>query len=144
MTQHVNDKKYGCKIILHRQQYYGSEGKLLHYWNDLSFKTFIKFQWYFQYRAAMVKVEHPRQFVELATFQYDYVPKADEIKKRLQDKLKSAKAKRTEWGNKVERYKAGWNSLFPIEEDPNYKNAMDRIKEKEQSIIDLETQISAL
>lgn len=141
---HIDFKRYGCKIILHRQTFQGAEGKLMHFWKDLPFKTYMKFQWYFQYRAALIKVQNPKLFVEICPFQYDYVPSKVQQLKRLQDKLKSAKAKRTEWANKVERYKAEWNRLFPVEEDPIYQAAMIKINEKEQSIIDFETQINAL
>lgn len=143
-TAHVSDFKYGCAIILHRLSFHASDGKLMHYYTNFTFEQYSKWGWYFRYRQALIQVQYPKQFVELRPFKFDYIPKEEEIKKRLKNKLTSAKAKRTEWNRKLGRYKASWNSLFPIEDDPNYQNALLKIQEKEQSIIDLQNQIDEL
>lgn len=144
MIQHIDFKRYGCKIILHRQAFQGSEGKLMHYWTGLPFKTYMKFQWYFQYRAALIKVQNPRLFVEICPFQYDHVLKVDEIRKRLTDRQRSAKAKVTEFTNKIELAKRHWNQLFPIEEDDLYKRAMTKLELKKNEVTELQNQIDAL
>ena len=137
----VADKKYGCKILLHRTGSYSYDPKLMGYWTDLRFELALKYKQYFRYRAALVQVQNPRLYVELVFFDFDYIPKHEEIKKRLLNKLKDAKARRTRWNNEVAQYKAHWSSLFPIEDDPSYIKALSKIQAKEKSIIDLENQI---
>jgi len=37
------------------------------FWGDMNLDQFMKWKWYFEYRAALLKVEHPRKAVELDT-----------------------------------------------------------------------------
>ena len=64
--------------------------------------------------------------------------------KRLIDRQRSAKAKITETQNKLDKARANWNSLFPIEDEENYKKAMAYIFEKRQSIKDFQDEIDKL
>lgn len=137
------DKRYGCKILLHRVGSTSYDPKLMGYWTDLRFELSMKYRQYFRYRAALVQVQNPRLYVELVFFDFDYITPNEEIKKRLLNKLKDAKARRTRWNNEVAQYKAHWNSLFSIDDDPSYIKALNKIQAKEESIIDLENQIKA-
>ena len=91
----VEDKKYGCQIRIHRKDYYCSEPNLVLRWEGYSFQQYNKWQWYFRYRAALEQVKHPRNFVELAQFSYEYVPEQEELKRRMKNKLIAKKAKLT-------------------------------------------------
>jgi len=141
---HVSDFRFGCKILLHWGDMISSEPQLKNYWTNFRFENYMKWQWYFRYRCALLQVQHPKKYVELVPFKFEYQPPNDEIRKRLTDRQRSAKAKVTEFTNKIELAKKQWNKLFPIEEDDLYKRAMARIEEKNQQIIELQNQIDEL
>ena len=77
-------------------------------------------------------------------FNFEYQLPADQIRKRLTDRQRSAKAKVTEFTNKIELAKKQWNELFPIEEDNLYKRAMAKVEGKRREVIELQNQIDAL
>ena len=56
------------------------------------FNTFTKWRWYFHYRAALYKVQHPRHHVDIITGSVDYVPPHDQQVKRLRDKIVGKKS----------------------------------------------------
>lgn len=141
---HVNDLRYGCKILLHRYVFIGSEPELKHYWSGFKFETYNKWKWYFRYRCALLQVQYPKRFVELVPFNFEYQLPADQIRKRLTDRQRSAKAKITEFTNKIELAKKHWNKLFPIEDDDLYQRAMAKVEVKRREVVELQNQIDAL
>lgn len=141
---HVNDLRYGCKILLHRSSSMASEPELKHYWTGFKFECYNKWRWYFRYRCALLQVQYPKRYAEFVSFNFEYQPPINEIRKRLIDRQRSAKAKVTEFANKIELAKKHWNQLFPIEEDDLYKRAMGKVESKKKEVIELQNQIDAL
>lgn len=142
--QSVEDFRYGCKLLLHRADHGAADPDLVHYWGGYSFHQYAKWRWYFRYRQALLQVQHPRRYVELVQFKYEYVPPKAQQLKRLVDKKRAAKAKHTHYRNQIELARQHWNEIFPIEDHPDYIRAVKKLEEKKALIIDLESQIEAL
>lgn len=140
----VENFRYGCKILLHRRDHITTGSKLMHYWDGYNFAQYNKWRWYFRYRQALLQGQYPKRYVELVPFRYDYVPPKEQQIKRLTDKMRAAKAKRTHYMKQIELAKAHWNEIFPIEEHPDYIRAMAKIEQKEALVIELENQIAEL
>lgn len=141
---HVDLKKHGCIISLHRQQHYGSEPTVMHHWKDFPFHIFMKWQWYFRYRAALIQVANPKLFVELRTFSYTYVPTFEEERKRAKDRLTAKKAKVTSWHKKVAAYRASWTYLFPVDDDADFIAALAKVKKAEDELTDMQQEYDTL
>jgi hypothetical protein len=98
-------------------------------WDGLRNDLMFKYQWYFEYRHALLKVKHPKRKVILNHFRYQ--PETETELQRLQTSLTNRIAaknrKITEINNKIEALKAGWTELFPLEDHVNYKRALQKI-----------------
>lgn len=106
-----------------------------------TFNQFMKWQWYFNYRAALYKIQHPRHYVDISTGSYDYVPPKEEQIKRLKDKITAKKATITKYENLVRLAKKTWDQLFPLEEEPSYKRAVAKIEKAKQELSQLQTEL---
>ncbi|ARK13024.1 hypothetical protein A6C57_23295 [Fibrella sp. ES10-3-2-2] len=137
-TVHVDFKRFGCKVLLHRFDHHSSDYTLLHYWKDFNFHQFNKWKWFFRYRAALAQVKHPTRFVEIATFSYTYVPSAEELRKRLKDRLTAKKAKLTTYLNKLAAYEKAWTSMFPITDDIPYQLALAKIEKVRRELDEMQ------
>ena len=126
-STNIVDKRFGAKIVLF-QKLIPVEGKCVHHWKDFPFEVFMRWQWYFKYRAALVQIANPKRMVELTTFSYYYVPTYEEKRKRMKDKLTAKRAKLTQWRNEFKRVCDGWNSLFLVEQDHRYKATVEKIE----------------
>lgn len=140
----VHDQRFGAKILLHRQSFIAANPELRHYWNGFPFNVFLRWQWYFRYRTALLQIQHPKKYVELRTFNYDYVPAAEERKKRLKDKITARKRKITQYKNSLAKAEENWNELFPIGEYLLYQKAVAKIERLEKELIQLQNEMDAL
>ena len=141
---HVRDKRFGCKILLHNQDYAGSNSTTLRHFTDFKFDTYLKWRWYFRYLSAKYQLQYPRRLVELREFNFQYIPQLDEKKKRVANKLRSAKAKVTEWTRKLEAFKADYNALFPAESHPRYKQAFEKVEAKKLEVERLQNELAEM
>ena len=96
------------------------------YWSNLRWEIRLKYDWYFKYRAALLQVEHPKSIVEIFWGNEPAVGKSLEQITAL--KIRSKKAKITEYKNKIDRYKNEWNELFSYEDDIKYIRAIEKIE----------------
>jgi hypothetical protein len=136
--------RIGYAIYLHGTPFYSpSSAKFIANWDGFTAQMAIRWKWYIEYRAALVKVDHPRCFVEIREYRYE-ADKNKALKKVLENRLLAAKRKRTEWKNKLAIFVEGWRELFPIEEDIRYQKAIEKIEEKERSILAIQKQIDGL
>ena len=99
------------------------------HWSGLKWKLRLKWDWYFNYRAALAQVQHPKYGVE---YTWGHKPakgkSLDEIRKV---KIISKKAQISKYENLLLKAKQNWNQLFPIEDDEMYRRAVakvDRLK----------------
>jgi hypothetical protein len=94
-------------------------------WDNMRWNVRIKWDWYFKYRAALLQVKYPRFHVEQS---WGHIAATGKTQQQiLQDKIRSKKAKITEFTNKIEKAKKHWRSLFPIEDDQDYIKATEKL-----------------
>ena len=127
----VGDFRWVVKISLHRNTYKASDAKVMYYKKGLSFELFNRWKWFFRYRAAMIQVQHLKQFVELEFIKVKFTPDLQVLLKRAKDKFIGAKATLTKYTNKKKEMEDDWNELFPIEQHPKFMFVMDKIDEYE-------------
>jgi hypothetical protein len=107
-------------------------------WEGLRFELRSKYSWYFTYRAALLQVKYPRCFID-----FSFGSKAMEgnaLKLNLENKIRAVKCKLTKFKNLIKNAEKYWDQLFPIQDDPNYKEALQIIKELENNLQTLITQ----
>ena len=127
----VGDFRWVIKISLHRNTYKASDAKVMYYKKDLPFELFMRWKWFFRYRAALIQVQHPKQFVELEFIKVKFTPDLQVLLKRAKDKFIGAKATLTKYQNKKKEMEDNWNELFPIQQHPKFMFVMDKIDEYE-------------
>lgn len=107
--------------------YTASERKLAVYkhWGNMTLDQRLKWGWYFRYRAARYQVENPRSDVD---FMWGSTPKENREEINHINKLRSKKAKITEFTNKLAKARDSWTGLFPIEQDSLYQQAAAKVE----------------
>lgn len=104
-------------------------------WSGLKWELRLKYNWYFKYRAALIQVKYPK--FEVQIFMGNEPAQGKTLQQLEQSKIKSKKAKITEYKNKLQKAKESWSSFFPIEEDELYKKAANKINRLELELISL-------
>jgi hypothetical protein len=137
----VQNKKFGCQILLHRSKGKDCLPEKMYFWKGYKFETFTKWRWYFRYRAALIQVKYPTRYVELREFDYQYIPEAAELKKRQLDLIIGNKGKLTKTQNNLAAYVKNWDSLFPISDDETFIYTTAKIAEMKEKIRKLESQL---
>jgi hypothetical protein len=98
-------------------------------WSGLKWGLRLKYDWYFKYRAALLQVKYPKMEVQITWGNENATGKTlEEIR---QDKIRAKKSKITQYKNKLEKAKANWKSIYPIEDFIEYKRAVNKIKSLE-------------
>ena len=134
----VHDKRYFVKIYSGKQ---AGGNPCVYYKTGLTFAIIVKWSWYFEYRAALIKVVNPRFKVDLDIKGYDYVEPKQEKEKKMRDKIKGKKATITKFENILKKAKDEWNYLFPIEDDEHYIKAVDKLERLKCELRNLEKEI---
>jgi len=94
-------------------------------WEDLPWEVRLKWGWYFDYRAALLKIKYPRFRVDSSWGPMPPSPKsAEQIRK---NKITALKGKITEIENKLALAEKHWNDLFPIQDYPDYQKALQKL-----------------
>ena len=101
-------------------------GKCVYFRNDMTVDFYHRWKWYFEYRAALLRVKYPHGFIEYTHGPYKYTLPEEEYKTKLENNIKAAKSKLTEYSNKIAKAKANWMEMFPIEEHPGWRKISDK------------------
>ena len=125
------------KILHNRKNHYRSLAEVVYFKNEMTVDFYIRWKWYFEYRAALLRVNNPKNYTELIQGTYEYIPKEKEIQKKLQDKIRGKKAKITQVKNALKKVEQEWRELWPIDEDQRHKNTINKIAEMEQELYEL-------
>ena len=102
-------------------------GELLEnlYWGNMRFEIRTKYNWYFQYRAALMQVKYPKGYID---FKWGYQePTGKTLEQILRNRLIRKKGKITEFTNKLKRAEDKYNELFPIEQHPIYIKCLEKL-----------------
>jgi hypothetical protein len=132
MGIHVNEKRYGTRITAGPQ---AGGNPIVYHITGLRFETYMKWLWYFEYRAALYKVANPRHTVTLEPHQYEYIPTEMVIAKKNKDAIAGKKAQVTKWKKLIDNAKKEWDELFPIEDDPYYIMACEKLQRLETELM---------
>lgn len=98
-------------------------------WSGLKWELRIKYDWYFRYRAALLQVRYPK--FEVQTYWGNEQATGKTLEEIRQAKIRAKKSKITEYKNKLKKAELNWSSLFPIEDDVDYKKAVEKINRLE-------------
>lgn len=94
--------------------------------NEMRVDFFQRWKWYFEYRAALLRVKYPKAFIQLSHGPYMYQYPEDLYKVKVRNRYRSDKTQLTKLNNMIVAVQKNWNELFPIEENPNYTKLMDK------------------
>ena len=107
-------------------------------WKGYTFDQFMRWMWYFEYRAALIKVQNPRADVKVDVF--DYEAKGEDLAKILQNRIKGKKSNITKNQNKLdgvkaefEDFKRRFSDLFP-DENPTYNQYLKAISMQQMKV----------
>ena len=135
-------KLYWCKIRVYddRGRAYGiKECKI---WDDLQFNLISKYRWYFDYRAALLKVQYPKCEVEIKTGSKE--PNKKTVQDFLKDKITGKKRMITKLSNEIKLHK-NWliaNNIFGIDgDDGRLEKSKIKLQKYIQELQELETTI---
>ena len=103
-------------------------GKTVYFRDGMILDFFNRYKWFFEYRAALLKVKNPKAFVLLEHGPYDYELPEDVYKEKIKSRYLSDKRQLTKFNNKLEDIKNRWNELFPIEDHPDWIKVMEKCK----------------
>lgn len=116
---------------------YGEKSRSManvHYYrNEMTLEFFNRWEWYFEYRAALLKVKYPKSYVQLFRGPYEYELPEDLYLKKVQNRYLSDKRQLTKFNNKLEDIRNRWNELFPIEDHPDWIKVMTKLKDYQES-----------
>ena len=104
-------------------------------WDSLPFKLRMKYNWYFEYRAALLKVKYPKYEVRLVSF--DEKASGKIVLSENENLVISKKRTLSKYFNKLKAFEKDYVSLFPINEDPEYLKALAKVQRLEQELKDL-------
>ena len=117
-------------------------GEVHYFRNEMRVEFFQKWKWYFEYRAALLKVKFPRAYVKLDTGPYEYVLPEDKYRDKIRNNYLSDKRQLTKFKNQLNSIRKNWNELFPIEENPDWIKVTKKLEwyqsqyEKSKSLYD--------
>ena len=97
-----------------------------YYRSDMTIEFYYRWKWYFEYRAALLRVKYPKSFISLTQGAYDYVLPEDELRTKLENKIRAAKSMITQIDRKVQNLIDNWSELFPIEHHPDWTRIVQK------------------
>ena len=122
---HVSERRYYVKIIGGPRRV---DAQLIYFRNELPFAVITKWMWYFEYRAALYRVQHPRHHIQFTHGSYDFVPSPVQAAKKRKDLIAGKRATLTKYRKAIELAEQNWNGLFPITDDPHYQKAAAKLR----------------
>ena len=110
--------------------------------NEMRVDFFQRWKWYFEYRAALLRVKYPKGYIKLETGTYEYVLPEDKYLEKVRNSYLSDKRQLTKFKNQLNSICKNWNELFPIEENPDWIRVTKKLEwyqsqyEKSKSLYD--------
>lgn len=110
-------------------------------WTNMTFEHLKKWNWYFEYRAALLKVKYPRFDVRKDHSQHEAEGVTEEVVKRR--RIASGKAQVTKAKNRLEEWlkkqrEADPMGLFDPTSNTHYIKAVQKVQRKEMELKALE------
>jgi hypothetical protein len=128
----LRDTRYYVRI----QIFDGNVRKQLYFRRDMTYNFMSKWRWYFDYRAALVKVQNPKVKVHFTLERYEYIPPVEVLEKRLKNLVTGKKSALTKYKNKIAKVKQVYQNttLFPIENDTKWGKVQEKLKTLEHQL----------
>lgn len=117
-------------ICFHR----GPIDKVLYFRNDMKLEFFNKWMWFFEYRAALCKVQNPKSRIIYEQGSYDYVLPDAELYDKVKNRYFGAKRNLSKIKNKLDDIRKNYTEMFPIEEHPAWPKNLEKIKYYEDQV----------
>lgn len=134
----VDHQLYGVSIIVREKQQYRETIERIS-WRDLSLAQLTKWRWYFQYRAALLRVKYPRFHHELNEFRYQAEgPKLEQI---LRQRVATKKRMLSQFRNKIASARSEWPEMFPIEDHPHYARIIEKERQYEEELLEAQIEL---
>lgn len=125
-------KLFGHIIKVYAGKYPNSDIIEVYKWQGYKFEQFIKWQWYFEYRAALLRVKYPKNHIYSMQFDEPLTKKTSlEI---LNSNISSQRGQVTKIKNAIYDFQKNWDELFPIESHPLYTKALKKLNEAENKL----------
>lgn len=126
------EKRYFVKILFSPS---GSRAlaETAYFRKDMHLVFLNRWQWYFDYRMSLLKVQNPRAFVFLEQGCYDYVLPRDQYLAKVKNTYIGHKRMLSIFNNKLAELRHNWNELFPLEDHPDWKKICEK-KERYQNL----------
>jgi hypothetical protein len=107
-------------------------------WDSMPFEMLQRWKWYFEYRAALLKVQYPRIRVEVTT---GLSEKKKDMATVYKNRITSAKSQLTKSKNKLAAFEAAFVPTLFVREAKKlqqYQHAEARIRAAEEALANLE------
>ena len=127
------------RIQVHEGEHWGYDIIESLIWKELPWALMCKYKWYFEYRAALLKVKYPKYKVN-----HDWGKYKKDGKSKLQHlkaKESAAKGQVTKMKNQIEKAEKNWNKLFPIKDNIIYQKNLKKLDEKQEKLKELQKEI---
>ncbi len=124
--------------VLTKQGPYGEQIEFLK-WDGLRPELIVKYNWYFNYRAALCQVKNPKCLVEQRRGFEPATPKR--LSEVYKGKITAKKRVITETDNKIKKAEKMWTEIFPIEEHPLYAKAKGKLARLKYELAELEEEL---
>ena len=130
------------KIEVYAGDHYGYDQIHFMIWKDLPWFIMCKYKWYFDYRAALLKVNYPKFKVDHTWGKYE--KKGKSRMEHLKTKYAAAKGQVTKMENQIAKAEKNWNKLFPIEDNPGYQKYLVKLSDKKKQLTAIQNDIENL
>ena len=128
------EKRFFVKIVFNPEKGAYHPSETAYYRDDMSLNFLMRWKWYFEYQAALLRVRNPHAFIELSSGPYDYVLPEDEYRQKLYNLLLAAKRKLSEYQRKIDFVREHWDELFPMEQHPKWGKVQEKVRYYEERV----------
>jgi hypothetical protein len=123
---------------------YQALAEVVYFRNDMTVEFYQRWKWYFEYRAALIKVQNAKSIVTIQQGSYPYILPKDELIKKLESKIRSKKAKIVEFENKLQNAVNKWDELYPIEQHPLWSRVIEKKSAYYSELKNLEQELKVI
>ena len=136
--------RFFVKIRFHKENKYSALAEVYYYKDNMNLDFFMRWMWYFEYRAALLRVQNPHAFIEMTKGSYQYTLPEDSYKNKVHNLLLAAKRNLTKYKNQIDYVKKNWDELFPTEEHPKWTKVQDKLQYYESRVKTLSNEYNKL
>ena len=116
-------------------------------WENMTFEVRTKWNWYFEYRAALLKIKNPKSHIEQFWGSREITDQSPTELKRYKIQARSVAVKRlvSRFKNAIVKYECEQReTLIPDFENERYLRTIEKLKEYEAELADLDRQLKNL